>query len=51
MKAAIYPGSFDPHDIRASGRDQKSVKMFDTLIVSVLDNKAKNAFVFCGRTC
>ena len=43
MKAAIYPGSFDPMTLGHLDVIRRASKMFDTLIVSVLDNKAKNA--------
>lgn len=43
MNAAIYPGSFDPMTLGHFDVIQRASKMFDRLIVSVLDNKAKNA--------
>lgn len=43
MKAAIYPGSFDPLTLGHLDVIQRASKMFDQLTVSVLDNKAKNA--------
>ena len=43
MKAAIYPGSFDPMTLGHLDVIRRASKMFDNLIVSVLDNKAKNA--------
>ena len=43
MKAAIYPGSFDPMTLGHFDVIKRASKMFDRLIVSVLDNKAKNA--------
>lgn len=43
MKAAIYPGSFDPMTLGHLDVIQRASKMFDRLTVSVLDNKAKNA--------
>ena len=43
MNAAIYPGSFDPMTLRHLDVIKRASKMFDRLIVSVLDNKAKNA--------
>lgn len=43
MKAAIYPGSFDPMTLGHLDVIQRASKMFDQLTVSVLDNKAKNA--------
>jgi len=41
MKAAIYPGSFDPVTFGHLDIIKRSAKIFDELIVSVLDNKAK----------
>mgnify|MGYP000210068660 CR=1 FL=1 len=51
MSSAIYPGSFDPVTLGHLDIIRRSAEMFDeviigvldTLIVSVLDNKAKNA--------
>lgn len=43
MNAAIYPGSFDPMTLGHFDVIKRASKMFDSLIVSVLDNKAKNA--------
>lgn len=43
MKTAIYPGSFDPITLGHMDVIERASKMFDRLIVSVLDNKAKNA--------
>lgn len=43
MNAAIYPGSFDPMTLGHFDVIKRASKMFDRLIVSVLDNKAKNA--------
>ncbi len=43
MKAAIYPGSFDPMTLGHLDVIRRASQMFDTLIVSVLDNKSKNA--------
>lgn len=43
MKAAIYPGSFDPITLGHLDVIERASKMFDSLIVSVLDNKSKNA--------
>ena len=43
MNAAIYPGSFDPVTLGHYDVIMRASKMFDRLIVSVLDNKAKNA--------
>ena len=43
MNAAIYPGSFDPMTLGHLDVIKRASKMFDKLIVSVLDNKAKNA--------
>ncbi len=41
MKAAIYPGSFDPVTYGHIDVIRRAAEMFDELIVSVLDNKAK----------
>ena len=41
MKAAIYPGSFDPVTFGHLDIIKRSAKIFDELTVSVLDNKAK----------
>lgn len=43
MNDAIYPGSFDPMTLGHFDVIKRASKMFDSLIVSVLDNKAKNA--------
>lgn len=43
MNAAIYPGSFDPLTLGHLDVIKRASKMFDSLTVSVLDNKAKNA--------
>lgn len=43
MKSAIYPGSFDPMTLGHLDVIKRASKMFDTLIVAVLDNKSKNA--------
>ncbi|MBR1848698.1 MAG: pantetheine-phosphate adenylyltransferase [Lachnospiraceae bacterium] len=41
MKAAIYPGSFDPVTFGHLDVIKRSAEIFDSLIVSVLDNKMK----------
>ncbi len=41
MKAAIYPGSFDPLTLGHMDVIIRSANIFDELIVAVLDNKAK----------
>ena len=41
MTIAIYPGSFDPMTLGHLDVIKRASKMFDKLIVSVLDNKAK----------
>lgn len=41
MNAAIYPGSFDPVTYGHLDIIKRSALIFDELIVSVLDNKAK----------
>lgn len=43
MNAAIYPGSFDPMTLGHLDVIKRASKMFDSLTVSILDNKAKNA--------
>lgn len=42
MKKAIYPGSFDPVTYGHLDIIARSARVFDELIVSVLDNKAKH---------
>ena len=42
MKAAIYPGSFDPLTLGHMDIIIRSANIFDELIVAVLDNKAKS---------
>ena len=41
MKSAVYPGSFDPVTLGHLDIIRRASQMFDTVIVSVLDNKAK----------
>lgn len=41
MKEAIYPGSFDPVTYGHIDVIRRAAKMFDRLVVSVLDNQAK----------
>ncbi len=41
MKRAVYPGSFDPVTFGHLDVIRRASEMFDILIVSVLDNKAK----------
>lgn len=41
MKAAIYPGSFDPMTYGHLDIIRRSAEIFDELIVSVLNNKTK----------
>ena len=41
MKAAIYPGSFDPMTFGHLDIIQRSAEIFDELTVSVLNNKTK----------
>lgn len=43
MIAAVYPGSFDPLTLGHFDVIKRASKMFDSLTVSVLDNKSKNA--------
>ena len=42
MKHAIYPGSFDPMTLGHLDVIERAAQMFDTLTVSVLNNKAKS---------
>ncbi|MBP5608393.1 MAG: pantetheine-phosphate adenylyltransferase [Lachnospiraceae bacterium] len=42
MKHAIYPGSFDPITLGHMDVIERAAQMFDTLTVSVLNNKAKS---------
>ena len=42
MKHAIYPGSFDPITLGHMDVIECAAQMFDTLTVSVLNNKAKS---------
>ena len=42
MKHAIYPGSFDPMTVGHLDVIERAAQMFDTLTVSVLNNKAKS---------
>lgn len=42
MKNAVYPGSFDPMTLGHLDVIERAAKMFDTLTVSVLNNKAKS---------
>ena len=42
MKAAIYPGSFDPVTYGHLDIIKRSAEIFDELIVSVLNNKTKS---------
>ena len=43
MKRAIYPGSFDPVTFGHIDIIKRASEIFDELIVSVLDNKAKHS--------
>ena len=42
MKHAIYPGSFDPLTLGHLDVIERAAQMFDTLTVSVLNNKVKS---------
>lgn len=42
MKRAIYPGSFDPVTFGHIDIIKRASNMFDEIVVSVLDNKAKS---------
>lgn len=41
MKSAIYPGSFDPVTLGHLDIVERAARMFDELIICVLDNRAK----------
>lgn len=41
MKCAVYPGSFDPVTLGHIDVIQRASKLFDTLIIGVLNNNAK----------
>ena len=43
MKRAIYPGSFDPVTFGHLDIIERSAKIFDEVIIGVLNNSAKNA--------
>ena len=43
MKAAIYPGSFDPLTLGHIDMIERSAKIVDELVVGVLNNSAKNS--------
>ena len=43
MKRAIYPGSFDPITFGHIDIIERSVKLFDEIIVAVLNNSQKNS--------
>ena len=51
MKKAIIRGSFDPVTLGHIDVIRRASKLFDHLIIGVLNNRAKNAIVFRGRTC
>ena len=42
MKKAIYPGSFDPVTYGHIDIIERASKIFDELVVAVLNNKAKS---------
>lgn len=42
MKHAVYPGSFDPITLGHMDVIERAAKMFDTITVAVLNNKAKS---------
>ena len=46
MPIAMYPGSFDPVTRGHLDIIKRSSRMFDTLIVAVLNNSAKNPVVY-----
>ena len=43
MKKAIYPGSFDPVTFGHLDIIERSSKIFDEVVIGVLNNSAKNA--------
>ena len=42
MKKAIYPGSFDPLTLGHLDIIERSVRLFDRLIVAIITNPAKH---------
>lgn len=42
MKTAVYPGSFDPVTLGHFDIIERTAKMFDTVIIGVLNNKSKS---------
>ena len=42
MKTAVYPGSFDPVTLGHYDIIERTAKMFDRVIIGVLNNKAKS---------
>ena len=46
MKRAIYPGSFDPLTLGHMDIIERSAKIVDELVVGVLNNSAKNSFLY-----
>lgn len=42
MRTAVYPGSFDPVTLGHYDIIERTAKMFDKLIIGVLNNKAKS---------
>lgn len=42
VKTAVYPGSFDPVTLGHLDIIQRASKIFDKLIVAVLNNSSKN---------
>ena len=43
MRIAVYPGSFDPITNGHLNIIKRAAKLYDRLVVGVLDNSAKNA--------
>ena len=49
MNRAIYPGSFDPVTFGHLDIIERSAKIFDEVIIGVLNNSAKNALFSTGE--
>lgn len=51
MIKAIYPGSFDPVTYGHLDVIKRASKVVDELIIGVLVNQEKTAFIYKGRAC